>query len=439
MNILELIKSLFSSNKKNAKIIIQDLYKIYGESTPLEVGVYESNNPLINKPINININNKDYTRTTNENGIAKLNINLPVGKYDAHIDFKDDDYHYTNAYVKVVVNPVLITNDLTMTEKDGSKYSVTVQDAQGNKLNGVKVIFTINGINYERTSNDGIASLNINLQAGQYQILTKCNDIIKKNTIYINKKSEPQIENKNHFGYWVFGKDMLNVNLQNLKDSGVTDVFLNYYAVNTHGEEKVLNWINQANNLNIKIHMWMQCFYDGEWHNPKTTDLTSKINEAKKYANMNGVYGVHLDYLRYPGNAYKTSDGADAITNFANTIRNENPNIFLSCAIMPESDLKYYYGQDIDALGKIMNAILPMQYKGNYEAGTSWLASTTQTFSKKANIWSGLQSYKSDDDTTLLSESDLSNDTKTCLNNGAKGVILFRYGLSPNMNFNQFK
>ena len=30
-----------------------------------------------------------------------------------------------------------------------------------------------------------------------------------------------------HFGYWVFGKDMLNVNLNNLKDNGVTDLFLN--------------------------------------------------------------------------------------------------------------------------------------------------------------------------------------------------------------------
>ena len=195
-----------------------------------------------------------------------------------------------------------------------------------------------------------------------------------------------------HFGYWVFGKDMLNVNLETLKNNGVTDIFLNYYAFTTHCESKVLDWIDKANKNNIAIHVWMQCFYDGEWHNPKTTNLINRINEAKKYANLKGVKGVHLDYLRYPGNAYKTSGGADAITSFVKTIRSQNPNTFLSCAVMPENEAKYYYGQDIEALGKIVDAILPMQYKGNYSAGTSWLASTTKTFSSKATIWSGFTS-----------------------------------------------
>ena len=35
--------------------------------------------------------------------------------------------------------------------------------------------------------------------------------------------------------------------------------------------------------------------------------------EAKKYANLKGVKGLHLDYLRYPGNAYKTKNGTSII------------------------------------------------------------------------------------------------------------------------------
>lgn len=238
-----------------------------------------------------------------------------------------------------------------------------------------------------------------------------------------------------HFGYWVFGKDMENVNLKTLKNNGVTDIFLNFYAFTAHGESKVLSWIKNAKDNKIDVHIWMQCFYDGEWHNPKTTDLTPKLKEAKKYANLSGVKGVHLDYLRYPGNAHKTEGGADAITNFVKKVRSQNPNTFLTCAIMPEDNGKYYYGQDIDALGKIVDAVLPMQYKGNYSAGTNWLASTTKLFSSKATVWSGLQTYKSDDDTTKLSSSELLTDVKTCLNNGAKGGILFRYGISPDINF----
>lgn len=243
-------------------------------------------------------------------------------------------------------------------------------------------------------------------------------------------------EKNKHFGYWVFGTDMESVNLEALKNKGITDIFLNYYAFKTHGESKTLSWIQNAKKNNINVHIWMQCFYNGEWQNPKTANLNDKINEAKKYANMNDVYGIHLDYLRYPGTAYKTSGGTEAVTEFAKKIKAQIGNKFLSCAVMPEIDSEYYYGQDIKALGQIMNAILPMQYKGNYSAGTSWLESTTKSFSSKAVIWSGLQSYKSDEDITPLSESELLNDSKACLNNGADGIILFRYGLSPNVNFN---
>lgn len=243
-----------------------------------------------------------------------------------------------------------------------------------------------------------------------------------------------------NFGYWIFGRDMLNVNIKSLNEKGVTDVFLNYYAFETHGENKVLSWIQEANCNNIRTHIWCQCFYDGEWHNPKTTNLTPKIEEIKKYANMKGVTGVHMDYLRYPGNAYETSGGAEAITQFAKKVKESVPNnINVSCAVMPESETKKYYGQDIDELGKIVDFIVPMQYKGNYKQGNEWLISTTKQFSSKATIWSGLQSYKSDNDTSKLPINELVNDIKSCMNNGADGVILFRYGLSENVDFKTLK
>ena len=239
-------------------------------------------------------------------------------------------------------------------------------------------------------------------------------------------------------GYWVFGKDMNNVKLETLQKNGVTDIFLNYYAFTAHGKSKVVAWIKKAKKYNIKTHIWVQCFYDGDWVNPVNMDLNKKRKEIKGYANTEGVYGIHLDYLRYPGNAYKTSNGTATITKFVKNVRSDNPKTVLSCAVMPEEDDKKYYGQDIDALGKIVDIMIPMQYKGNYEAGTSWLKSTTKYFSGKARVWSGLQSYKSDDDTTVLSTTELLNDVKTCFNNGAKGVVIFRYGLSHFINVKSY-
>lgn len=240
-----------------------------------------------------------------------------------------------------------------------------------------------------------------------------------------------------HFGYWVFGKDMYNVNLETLKKNGVTDIFLNYYAFEVYAKSKVVAWIKKAKAQKINVHIWVQCFYnDGKWQNPKTTNLTSKLKEIKGYANIEGVYGIHLDYLRYPGNAHKTSGGADAITAFVKKVKSQNPKIFLTCAVMPENeDDKKYYGQDIPALGKIVDAVIPMQYKGNYSSGTSWLQSTTKYFSKYATVWSGLQTYKSDDDPTQLSAKEILADAKTCISNGAKGIVLFRYGICPSINF----
>ena len=241
------------------------------------------------------------------------------------------------------------------------------------------------------------------------------------------------------FGYWVFGKDMYNVNLETLKKNGVTDIFLNYYAFTLYGKTKVTAWIKKAKTNNIKTHIWVQCFYDGDWVNPVNMDLTKKRKEIKGYANTEGVYGIHLDYLRYPGNAYKTTNGTATITNFVKNVRKDNPKVLLTCAVMPEEDCKKYYGQDIDALAKTVDRIIPMQYKGNYEAGTSWLKSTTKYFSGKAKIWSGLQSYKSDDDPTKLSEKEILADAKTCISSGARGIVLFRYGICPSINFSSLQ
>ena len=434
MGFLDKIKRYFT--KKHVRIIADDFTKTYGAPEPLEIGVYESDGtPITGKPVNIEINSRDYVRNTDENGVARLNINLGFGEYDTHIVFDDPDYQYTRSFLKVCVQPKLETSDLSMTEKDGSKFTAMVTDVYGNPVENIPLVFSINGRNYERTTNDdGVAGLTINLMHGDYKILTSSYGVTLENMIHIE---EAPIIDESHYGYWVFGKDMLNVNLQDLKNRGCTDLFLNYYAFTAHGETTVREWIKQARNNKINIHIWMQSFYNGEWINPATSDLTDKINEAQRYASIPEVYGVHLDYLRYPGTAYKTPGAVEAVNNFVKRVKEVTGDKFLSCAVMPENEDEYYYGQDINTLGELCDAVIPMQYKGNYNAGTEWLTATTKYFSGKATIWSGLQSYKSDDNPTILPENEIQNDIQTCRSNGAKGAILFRYGLSENIHFPQ--
>lgn len=67
----------------------------------------------------------------------------------------------------------------------------------------------------------------------------------------------------------------------------------------------------------MRVHIWQQVFYktSSGWINPVSNSkyVENQISEAMSYAKIKGVAGVHLDYLRYNENAYKTSGGVDAI------------------------------------------------------------------------------------------------------------------------------
>jgi len=219
---------------------------------------------------------------------------------------------------------------------------------------------------------------------------------------------------------------------------------LNYYAFTAHGKSAVESWIASAKKVGIRVHIWMQVFNDGSWHDPTDTSFQNKrIEEAKWYATVKGVSGVSFDYLRYPGTAYKHAGGTLAISRFTKRVTEEihkvNPNLIVSAALMPEkTSSTYYYGQNYSALSTYLDVVLPMIYKGNYHSGSSWIGSTTKWYvenSNGASVWSVLQSYRSDDNPSPLSTDEITSDAKIAVNNGAPGVVSFRFGLSAMINF----
>ena len=248
-----------------------------------------------------------------------------------------------------------------------------------------------------------------------------------------------------------FGADMYGVDLKKMADNGINQIFLNFYAVKLHGRTAVQNFVADAKSVGINVHIWMQAFYNGGWILPvddsgnfRYSLFNSIIAEAKDYASIKGVAGIHFDYLRFGGTAYKHANGVEAINYFTKQaceeLHKQNPSLIVSAAVMPEpSGMIYYYGQDIPTISKYLDVIVPMIYKGNYAQGTSWIKSTTQKFidmSNGAEIWTGLQSYYSDDDVSKLPASELKSDSKAGIDGGAKGIILFRFGLFNLFDFN---
>ena len=129
-----------------------------------------------------------YTKTTNENGTAKLNINLPPGEY---ILTAIDSLTGLQMSYNITVLPTLNATDLEMTYKDGSTFNVTVLDGQGKPLANAKVTFNINGVFYNKISDsNGIARLNINLMPGEYIITSEYENLRISNKITIAAKDD---------------------------------------------------------------------------------------------------------------------------------------------------------------------------------------------------------------------------------------------------------
>ena len=250
-------------------------------------------------------------------------------------------------------------------------------------------------------------------------------------------------KNLKGFGYWVYGGDMDDLELKLLSKQGTTDIFLNYLAFKTHGENEIISWIMKANKLNIRIHVWMQVFYNGIWINPEEIDINSIVQEAKKYASIQGVSGIHFDYLRYPGTAYQYSHGVEKINLFIKVavagIHSINSQCIVSASLMPETSRgEYLYGQNYEVFSTYFDVVLPMIFKGNNKQQTAWIQKITEWFvqnSKGASVWAGIQSYRSDNDYTPLSESALTIDIKSALSAKPDGIILFRYGVSELLDF----
>ena len=165
-------------------LIGEDLVKYYRNASQFDITLINGEgNPVTGVNITMNINGVFYNRTTNENGTARLNINLPPGMY---ILTATDPLTGLMMSYNITVLPTLNATDLEMTYKDGSTFNVTVLDGQGKPLANVAVKFNINGVFYTKhTDSKGIAKLNINLIAGEYIITSEYDGLRIANTIII--------------------------------------------------------------------------------------------------------------------------------------------------------------------------------------------------------------------------------------------------------------
>ena len=167
-----------TSNDNLAEVILdaENLTKYFHGPEKLEVSVKgKGGDPLENKTLKITINGVTYNKTTNNNGIASIAINLGEGNYTIPIIFPGDFRHpFAKTIAYVTIKSTIVSSDLTKIDKATEAFTATVLDSNGQVLpKGEKVKFNINGVFYIREVKDGgKASLNINLDPGIYTITT---------------------------------------------------------------------------------------------------------------------------------------------------------------------------------------------------------------------------------------------------------------------------
>ena len=162
-----------------------DIIKYYRNATQYSVQVFDTTGKAVGagKVVTFNVNGRFYNRTTDENGIATLNINLPQGEYViTAINPVTGEMHSNN----INVLPVVAAEDITMKYLDGTQFVATLVDGQGNPYKDKFVTFNVNGILYNRvTDSNGQAALNIRLPPGEYIITSSFNGCNIANKITI--------------------------------------------------------------------------------------------------------------------------------------------------------------------------------------------------------------------------------------------------------------
>ncbi len=164
----------FNITKISSKLTADNLSMSYKDGSKLVVRLLDdNNNPISNALIYVNNTVVIYKYRTDDDGFANIPVNLKPNEYTYNIIYKGDaDYNATNATRTVVVNKLKANIDATdyvVGYKDGSNFTATLTDDNGNAISGGTIKFD-NGVNAYRyhTDENGVARAPIKLIPGTY-------------------------------------------------------------------------------------------------------------------------------------------------------------------------------------------------------------------------------------------------------------------------------
>ena len=274
------------------------------------------------------------------------------------------------------------------------------------------------------------------------------------------------IDAQNHTAIWIWSSHIPSwmeddcADMKHLYELGYRHILLNFAAFNPSNKRRTLEFMEAAEDMGWTVHAWLQCFYNGGWESPvddenkcyKEATFERIRNNARSYIEEYGVKGLHLDYIRFGGTAYKHNPSAEvnaigAVDRCCREIREVadsfDAGIITSAALMPEMNSAEYYGQVPNHMGKYMHILMPMIYRYSYNYSDSMCKKVANWFADNAadaQMWSGIQTYVGNDSkVTPMNAEDLRKDIDLFMDTHGKGIVLFRYGLGEFPDVNDIK
>ena len=160
-------------------ILANDVVKFFRNGTQYCAKFLDGcGSPLVNASVTFNINGVFYKKQTDDNGMARLNINLFPGEYILTAI-------HLNGEEKANIIKVLTTisaEDISLIENKSRVFVLKTHDGARN------VSITINGVEYiVQTDDGGVATLNVSLSKGNHAVLSKNLNSGEEifNTIYV--------------------------------------------------------------------------------------------------------------------------------------------------------------------------------------------------------------------------------------------------------------
>lgn len=155
----------------------EELEMDYKDGTPYIVRLIDENNlPISHASLNIMVNNRNYYKTTDDEGYADIPLNFVAGEYTIVTTYNGDNNHKkSNISSTLIIHKLftsIIAQNTELYYQNGTVFVAKIIDSNNQPLNNSYITIKLNNRTYYKRSNEeGVIELNLTMKPGTYDAI----------------------------------------------------------------------------------------------------------------------------------------------------------------------------------------------------------------------------------------------------------------------------